>query len=173
MSKKQKEIYNPIRKVNDKIYESLGNEISEEEWLKALKETKSKSALGLSDISYPLIKKVGLIAQKIFKHLANLYIREEEILAKQKLSQLYLILKGEDWNYNLSNIRLIILIKTFHKTVVRVLTYRLDKILVDFNILEGSNFAELSDDSTMSPIHIMNNILEDARQKNNKLYILF
>ena len=57
--------------------------------------------------------------------------------------------------------------------VVRVLTQRLDKIMVEHNILEGPNYAGLSGNSTASPVHIMNNILEDARQKNNELWILF
>ena len=173
MPSRWKEVYNPLEKVNSRIYDSLGNKISEEEWLKALKETKSKSAPGPSGISYLLIKKAGSIAQKVFIYLADLYIKEGEIPNKWKLSQLYPIPKGEDWNYNLSNTRPIVLIETFCKTVVRVLTHRLDKILVDFNVLEGSNFAGLSGDSTMSLIHIMNNLLEDARQKNNEMWILF
>ena len=169
MPSRWKEVYNPLEKVNSRIYDSLENKISEEEWLKVLKETKSKSAPGLSGISYPLIKKAGSIAQKVFIYLANLCIKEGEILTKWKLSQLYPIPKGEDWNYNLANTRPIVLIETFRKTVVRVLTYRLDKILVDFNVLEGPNFARLSGDSTKSLIHIMNNLLEDARQKNNEM----
>ena len=169
MPSRWKEVYNPLEKVNSRIYDSLENKISEEEWLKVLKETKSKSAPGLSGISYPLIKKAGSIAQKVFIYLANLCIKEGEILTKWKLSQLYPIPKGEDWNYNLANTRPIVLIETFRKTVVRVLTHRLDKILVDFNVLEGPNFARLSGDSTKSLIHIMNNLLEDARQKNNEM----
>ena len=41
--------------------------------------------------------------------------------------------------------------------------------MVEHNILEGSNYAGLSGNSTAGPVHIMNNILEDARQKNNEL----
>ena len=67
---------------NGTILTSVEDEISEEKWLKALKKTKPKSAPGPSDISYPLIKKAGTIAQKIFRHLANLCIREGEILSK-------------------------------------------------------------------------------------------
>ena len=48
----------------------------------ALRRTRSKLALGLSGISYPLIKKVRPIAQKVFRHLANMCICEGEILVK-------------------------------------------------------------------------------------------
>ena len=62
MPKRQKEVYNSLEKINDKIYDSLENKISEDEQTKVLKETKSKSVPGLFGISYPLIKKVRLLA---------------------------------------------------------------------------------------------------------------
>ena len=49
----------------------------------------------------------------------------------------------------------------------------MDQIFVTHKVLEGPNYAGLSGDSTASPIHIMNNILEDARQKNKEIWILF
>ena len=76
------EAYKPLRKVDTKIYDSLENEVAEEEWTEALRRTKSKSAPGPSGISYPLIKKVGPIAQKVFRHLANMCIGEGEIPVK-------------------------------------------------------------------------------------------
>ena len=64
MTKKWKEIYRPIEELRKEVYESLTNEISEEEWIEALRKAKLKSAPGPSDISYPLIKKAGSLAQK-------------------------------------------------------------------------------------------------------------
>ena len=90
-----------------------------------------------------------------------------------KNRQLYLIPKNDDWNYNLSNVRPIILLEAFRKIVVRVVNKRLSQILVEHNILEGPNYADLPGDSTASPIHIMNNLLKDARQKNKEIWILF
>ena len=63
----------------------------------------------------------------------------------------------------------IIFLEIFYKTVVRVLIYRLNRILVKHNILQGHNYARLPEDSTASPIHILNSIIEDTRQKNNEL----
>ena len=57
--------------------------------------------------------------------------------------------------------------------MVRVVNKRLSQILIEHNILEGPNYAGLLGDSTASPIHIMNNLLEDARQKNKEIWILF
>ena len=92
---------------------------------------------------------------------------------KWKVGQLYLIPKSEDWNYNLANVRPIVLLEAFRKTVVRIIIQRLDYILVKHRVLEDPNFAGLSGDSTSSPIHIMNNLLEDARQKDKEVWILF
>ena len=69
--------------------------------------------------------------------------------------------------------RPIVLLEAFRKTVVRIVSKRLDQIFVTHKVLEGPNYAGLSGDSTASPIHIMNNILEDARQKNKEVWVLF
>jgi len=70
-------------------------------------------------------------------------------------------------------VRPIVLLEAFRKTVVRIVSKRLDQIFVTHKVLEGPNYAGLSGDSTASPIHIMNNILEDARQKNKEVWVLF
>ena len=50
-----------------------------------------------------------------------------------------------------------------------MLIYRLNKTLVKHNILQEHNYARLLGDSTASLIHILNSIIEDAKQKNNEL----
>ena len=52
---------------------------------------------------------------------------------------------------------------------MRIVIQKLDKIIVEYNILEELNFIYLSGNNTASSVHIMNNILENTRQKNNKL----
>ena len=82
---------------------------------------------------------------------------------------MYSISKGENWNYNLANVRPIVLLEAFRKVVVRVVGKRLDKVLIKYNILQGLNYAGLSDSSTSSPIYIMNNLIEEAREKNKEI----
>ena len=88
---------------------------------------------------------------------------------KWKIGQLYPIPKSEDWNYNLANIRLIILLEIFYKNVVRIIKQRLDLILVDYKVLEDSNYTDLSGNSISSSIHSMNNLLENIRQKDKEV----
>ena len=49
---------------------------------------------------------------------------------------------------------------------------RLEKIIRENNILEGSNYAGLIGSSTESPIHILSMIIEEAREKNKELWIM-
>jgi len=155
--------YRPIDEINEKIYSTISEEVTEQEWQEVLRGIKSKSAPGTSGISYPLIKKTSNIARLVFIALASKCIQKGDIPVKWKIGQLYPIPKGENWNYNLSNVRPIILLEAFRKVVVRVIGKRLDKVLTKFNVLKGPNFAGLSGSSTSSPIHIMNNLVEEAR----------
>jgi hypothetical protein len=63
----------------------------------------------------------------------------------------------------------IMLLETFRKLVVRIIQRRLSKVLVEKSILKGANFAGLPEESTAAPIHILNNVIEDAIQKNHEI----
>ena len=82
---------------------------------------------------------------------------------------MYTIPKNEDWNYNLSNMRPIVLLEAFRKTVVRIIIYRLDHIFVKHNILKSSNYTGLLENSIIGFKYIMNNLLENIRQKNKEV----
>ena len=64
------------------------------------------------------------------------------------------------------------LLETFRKSFVRIIQKRLSKIFTEHRILEGLNFAGLPGKSTSSPIHIVNNLVEDAKQKKIETWIL-
>src|SRR5690242_5075248 len=86
---------------------------------------------------------------------------------------LYPIPKRENWCYNLNNVRPILLLETFRKTVVRVLNNRLSKILREKEILRGKNFTGLPGEGTAAPIHLINCLLEDAREQKKEIWLLF
>ena len=46
-------------------------------------------------------------------------------------------------------------------------------MLAKYNILQRPNYADLSGSSISSPIHIMNNLLKDAREKDKEVWVLF
>ncbi|CAG8801438.1 20625_t:CDS:2 [Gigaspora margarita] len=105
-----------------KVVEPLLEEVTEEEWEEALKQTKSKFAP------------------------ASRCLKEGSMPRKWKLSILYPILKQENWRYRLNNVRSILLIETFKKSVIRVLNNRLGSILKQRDILKERNFAGLQEE---------------------------
>src|SRR5438876_1177038 len=46
-------------------------------------------------------------------------------------------------------------------------------LFIKTNILRRSNFTGLPGESTMEPIHLLNNICEEARETDKELWILF
>ena len=104
---------------------------------------------------------------------ANKVIMKRDFLKKQKLGQIYLISKSINWEHNLASTWPIMLLETFRKLVVRIIQKRLCKVIVQKKILKDANFAGLPEESTMALIHILNNVIKDAIQKNNELWIAF
>ena len=95
-----------------------------------------------------------------------------EIPIKWKIAQVYPIPKDVEWGYSLNNIWPIALIETFRKIVTKTITRRLTKIFVEKEVLKGPNYAGLPGNSTEQPVHILNMIIEEAKEKNKELWIL-
>ena len=61
------------------------------------------------------------------------------------------------------------LLETFRKLVVRIVQKRLSKVFVKKQILKSANFIGLPNKSTIALIHVLNNIIKDAIQKDKEL----
>src|SRR5436305_2025971 len=59
------------------------------------------------------------------------------------------------------------------KLVIKVMGNRLSHICSTHNILQNSNHAGLKNESTDTPIHILNRIIEHAKDNNEELWIIF
>ena len=81
-------------------------------------------------------------------------------------SQLFPIPKPTDWEFNLEKTWPIILLECLRKLTVRVINTRLARLCLEHNILRGPNFGGLPGGHTKTPIHVLHNVMEDA--KNNK-----
>src|SRR5260363_100674 len=92
---------------------------------------------------------------------------------ERKLGVLYPIPKTEDWCYNLNNVRPILLLEAFRKTVVRIVLNRLVEVIKEKNILKGRNFAGLLEEGTAAPIHLINCLLENAKERKQEIWVLF
>ena len=85
---------------------------------------------------------------------------------------IYLIPKINDWNYDITQTRLIILLDVVRKSLVKVITNRLSIIIAKNNVLKGGNFAGIPGGSTFEPLRILNSIIENANNRNKELWIL-
>src|ERR1051325_10405271 len=81
--------------------------------------------------------------------------------------------KPKDWNFNINITRPILLLKCGRKLIVKIFTNRLSHICNEHQVLQGLNFAALKGGSTATPIHTINNIMEDARESKKELWIAF
>jgi len=88
-------------------------------------------------------------------------------------ASIYPIPKPKPWECKLNNTRPITLLDTTRKAMVRLLNNRLSTIFVDNSILNKTQFAGLPGSSTFEPLRIVNEIIQDAKESNNELWILF
>src|SRR2546429_4543634 len=88
-----------------------------------------------------------------------------------KRAAIYPIPKPTEWKYNLLNTRPITLLKTPRKLMVKILNHRLANVLVSNKILQSNQFAGLPGGSTLSPIAMVQNIIDDARSNNKELWL--
>ena len=133
---------------------------------------KNNTVSGMSGITYSLIQAGSTKTQEIFRTFAEICIRTGRIPKKWKISQIYPIPKEGDWQYNLGNVRPIALLETFRKCMTKILTKRLAQVLCRKKILKGPNFAGLPGNSTEEPVHIINTIIEDAKENKKELWLL-
>src|SRR2546422_410782 len=78
-----------------------------------------------------------------------------------------------EWEYDLNKTRPITLLECVRKAVVKIISKRLLNLFVKHKILKGTNHARLPESSTMLPLRIIKSIIEDARNKNIEIWILF
>ena len=81
--------------------------------------------------------------------------------------------KETDWQYNLNNVRPIALLETLRKCMTKILTNRLTQVFGEKKILKGPNLAGLPGSSTEELVHIINAIMEDAKDNNKELWLVF
>ena len=120
-----------------------------------------------------MLKKLGINGITLLSELLHTCFLVGTTPSTWKQSNIYPISKNKEWGGNLANTRPIVLIETARKVLTKILTFRLSAICKKHRILKGPNFAGLPGESTTEPIHLLNNICEEARENKKELWVLF
>ena len=149
------------------------DKVSDEEWDQGIKEIPLGKAPGESGLSGEIIKNLKTKGRAWVRRLADLVITKQVIPLQFKCGVICPIPKKDDWGGDINNTRPITLLECLMKFIIKIVTKRITRILVENKILTGYNFFGTDGKCTNDPIKIVNMAYEEARQKNKPLYILY
>ena len=162
--------YIPREDIDEHIYESLLGDIGKEEWLDNLRGLSRGKAGGLLKITYKILKESNGEMKELLRNFFNEYIRVELMPIDWSKGIIYPISKPGDWNLNLDKTRPITLLECPRKFFMKILMSRLMKIFTEYwDILGDNNFTALPGKSINELLHILNNIMEEARENKKEL----
>jgi hypothetical protein len=165
--------YKPIKQIDPTWYSNLMSPITLVEWYSIINTLPNGKASGPSGITNEMLKHIGKITQQFLLKIINQCITTNDIPDAWREATVYLIPKPQDWELQLNNTRPITLLETPRKALVKIINNRISEIIMNHNILKGYNFAGLPGKSTHEPIHILNMLMEDARENNKEMWVLF
>jgi len=164
--------YEPKAITSSDYYNSALAEFSLNEITRTLNQLPNNKACGPSRISYEMLKQAGPTFLQAIVALFNRCIQTSRIPKQWKEGRIFPISKKPIFDGNLSNTRPISLVEHIKKLYTKLLTNCLNLILTQHSILSPYNYIALPGNSTSIPIHILNNIIEDASCNNKQLWLL-
>jgi hypothetical protein len=164
--------YNPKPNINSTWYADALESFSQEEVTLTLSQLPNNKACGPSGISYEMLKHAGPNFIQAITSLFNRCLSTQTIPKQWKEGYIFPISKKPIFDGNLNNTRPISLVEHIKKLYTKLLTNRLNNILSKYEILSPFNYVALPGNSTAIPIHILNNIIEDASCNSNQLWLL-
>ena len=103
--------YLPKDDIDSTIYNSLDNPLTLQEWMDVVKNSSNKFTAGISGVEYQMIKHASKKVHELLTQLANLCFSAQLVPTQWKMTSLFPIPKPKDWDYNIANTRLILLIE--------------------------------------------------------------
>jgi hypothetical protein len=85
---------------------------------------------------------------------------------------IYPIPKPDAFDFKMNNIGPIALLDTFRKCTTKLFTNRLSRLLKQNTVLSPLNFCGLKEEETSEPIMIVNDVIEDAKEKGKEIWLV-
>ncbi|KAG9302504.1 hypothetical protein G9A89_007208 [Geosiphon pyriformis] len=108
------------------------------------------------------------ITNKLWKH----YNKSVLDLLLVLLNSLSMISKPYNWERVLINTQPIALIETAHKILSKILSNKIFVACSKFNVLRSDNFSVFKGTTMQSPIFAIGSVVENALEKNHKLWLV-
>ena len=164
--------YLPLPHINPDWYIPLTASITTDEVLQTISKLPNGKACGPTGISYEMIKHLGNNCILALTALFNRCLSQNNIPKLWKHGRIYPIPKTNSFDGNLNLTRPISLIEHARKIYTKILTNRLNQTFSQHPILSPFNYVALPGNSTSIPIHILNNLIEDANCNYKELWLL-
>jgi hypothetical protein len=119
-----------------------------------------------------MIKHSGLTCLQALTVLFNLCLTQGQIPKQWKNSRIFPIPKRNTFDGNLNLTRPISLVEHIRKIYTKIITNRLSAVFQKHPILSPFNYVALPGNSTATPIHILNNLIEDATCNHKDIWLL-
>ena len=119
-----------------------------------------------------MLKHISPLCTSAIIALFNCCLLENRISKQWKHNHIYPIPKRNTFNSDLNLTRPISLVEYICKLYTKILTNRLSSVFSTYPILSPFNYIALPNNSTSIPIHILNNLIEDASCNHKNIWLL-
>ena len=164
--------YQPLTHINSEWYTPLTHNITEVEVYQTISKLPNGKACGPTGISYEMIKHLGPTCITALTALFNRCLLNGDIPKVWKHSRIFPIPKKTVFEGNLNLTRPISLVEHIRKLYTKIITNRLSFVFSQHPILSPYNYVALPNNSTSIPIHILNNLIEDANCNHKEIWLL-
>ena len=154
------------------VMKPMTNTITMEELLQAKQKLGNNKAPGPDKITYEQIKHISSTrVLHIILFIFNECLNRSIFPTNANKATIILLSKLPQFNGDPNKLRPITLLSTFRKLFTRIVNTRLQNIIESNNILKGNNFGFRPGKSTNNYLSILRNIIDHAKQTDNRLYI--
>ncbi|GBB99236.1 hypothetical protein RclHR1_03460005 [Rhizophagus clarus] len=140
--------YRRIPTVSANTYDSVLVPITKNELLQTISTLLNHKAAGIFGITYEDIKHLHNNFLDFIVNFFNHILISGYLLNGWNNTYIYPIPKPTDWGNDIKNTQPIILLESFHKLFIKIITVCLHIILSDADILQPNNGSRLSGEST-------------------------